>query len=238
VLSYRIVRHSAEITERLDVPFQERFGRLGRKRHHEAIVRLRQIQAEVVRLLLLAGDRHQRLAEIRLRVSGRMRQWHKHLPPAQLPLPQVIFHDRVAAGKRILLSQTLEDPLGVPLFGRPPLVLFQNLIDDSDPGAQFRPPDRLLPAIPRRNRIPHILRTVSREIPNSRAAARSLSPSICTARRTRAYSSTVYTSPVCHQHNPIEMFGSVPAGLLLLRHEPPLTRRPLVHFYSAAYTSG
>jgi hypothetical protein len=38
------------------------------------------------------------------------------------------------------------------------------------------------------------------------------------------------------QHNLIEMVGSVPAGLPSFRREPsPLTRRPEVYFYSAAY---
>src|SRR3954466_14504239 len=44
-----------------------------------------------------------------------------------------------------------------------------------------------------------ILRTVSRASPNCRAASRSLILSTTTARRTRAYSSTVYTSPVFHK---------------------------------------
>ncbi|OQB80537.1 MAG: hypothetical protein BWX86_02961 [Verrucomicrobia bacterium ADurb.Bin122] len=39
-----------------------------------------------------------------------------------------------------------------------------------------------------------ILRTVLRARPNSRAACRMLIPSTCTARLTRAYTSTLYTS--------------------------------------------
>ena len=47
--------------------FQERFRRLGRKRHHEAVVGLRQVHREVVRLALHATDDHQRFAEVGLR---------------------------------------------------------------------------------------------------------------------------------------------------------------------------
>jgi hypothetical protein len=39
-----------------------------------------------------------------------------------------------------------------------------------------------------------ILRTVFLDSPNSRAACRMLIPSTCTARLTRAYTSTLYTS--------------------------------------------
>src|SRR5271154_2389668 len=44
-----------------------------------------------------------------------------------------------------------------------------------------------------------IFRTVSRASPNCRAASRSLILSTTTARRTCAYSSTVYTSQVFHK---------------------------------------
>ena len=64
--------------------FQESFGGLGRKRHHEAIVRVRQVHRQVVRLLLHAGNHHQRFAEVRLRFARRMGQRHEHLPGAKL----------------------------------------------------------------------------------------------------------------------------------------------------------
>src|SRR5271170_5757268 len=66
-----------------------------------------------------------------------------------------------------------------------------------------------------------IFRTVSRASPNWRAASRSLILSTTTARRTRAYSSTVYTSQVFHK---TERYGNVrwnqsPGGLVLLRQQ-------------------
>src|SRR5271170_215135 len=83
-----------------------------------------------------------------------------------------------------------------------------------------------------------IFRTVSRASPNCRAASRSLILSTTTARRTLAYSSTVYTSPVFHK---TQLYGNVqwnqsPVGLVLLRPATPLTRRLLVYFDSGAYT--
>src|SRR5579862_1968550 len=48
------------------------------------------------------------------------------------------------------------------------------------------------------NEYPSILFTVFRASPNSRATARRLLPSARTARRTRAYISTVYIPPVSH----------------------------------------
>jgi hypothetical protein len=55
--------------------------------------------------------------------------------------------------------------------------------------------------------------------------------------RTRAYSSTVYTSQVFHK---TLLYGNVrwnqsPGGLVLLRPATPLTRRLLVYFASGAY---
>ena len=106
--------------------FQKRFGVLGRKGDHEAIVGVRQIEALEVRLLLDAGDHHQRFAEIGLRVSRRMRQRHEYFLVLQPRLAHVILHDGVAAAKGVLGFQPVPDPLGrVPLLlrlrsGRPP----------------------------------------------------------------------------------------------------------------------
>lgn len=103
-------------------------------------------------LLFLPADHHQCLAKIRLRVSGRMRQRHKHLPLTQLLMPHILVHDRVATRKGILVPQPLPNPqCAMPLLGRPAPILFQNLIDDSDPRLQLWPPHRLMPAVPRRN---------------------------------------------------------------------------------------
>ena len=85
---------------------------------------------------------------------GRMAQGHEHLLAADPGLPNVILHDRVAARISMLGLQPLEDPLGrVPLLLRPPLVFFQYGVDDALPRRQPGPPHRLLPPIPRRQRI-------------------------------------------------------------------------------------
>ena len=73
------LRQAAEERERLHVAVAERLRRLGRIRHHEVGVRMRQIEREVVDLLLHAADDRQRLAEVGLRVPRRMHQRHEHL---------------------------------------------------------------------------------------------------------------------------------------------------------------
>jgi len=106
------------------VAFQERFGVLGRKRDHEAIVGLRQIEALEVPFLLHPCDHHQRFAEIRLRVSRRMRQGNEHFLVPEPRLAHVILHDGVAAAKAVLGFQPVPDPLGgVPLLSRLRLVI-------------------------------------------------------------------------------------------------------------------
>ena len=101
VLSYKHrSRHAAKISEGLVVTFQESLGVLGGKGDHEAIVGMRQIETLEVRLLLDARDHHQRLAEIGLCISRRMRQRHEHFLVLQPRLAHVILHHRVAAAER------------------------------------------------------------------------------------------------------------------------------------------
>ena len=68
------------------MPVEEGLGRLARIGLHEAGVRLRQVHAEEVDLLPNAADHRHRLAEIHLRMAGRVRQRHEGLP-APRPLP-------------------------------------------------------------------------------------------------------------------------------------------------------
>ena len=56
--------------------FQKSFGRLGWKRHHEAVVGVRQIHRQVMGLPLHASNDHQRFAEVCLRLL-----LHRHVPP-------------------------------------------------------------------------------------------------------------------------------------------------------------
>src|SRR5580658_4677481 len=75
-----------------------------------------------------------------------------------------------------------------------------------------------------------------RDRPNSRAACRMLMPSTCTARLTRPYTSTLYTSPVSHKtRSPCYVLELKCGGLLFDRHKTPLTRRFVVYYCSAVY---
>src|SRR5436309_535689 len=105
-------RHPAKVSEGPVVPFQESLGVLSRKRHDKAVIGVRQIHALEVRLLLNPADHHQRFAEIGLRVSGWMRQWHEYFLVPQSRLAHVILHHRVAAAKGVLGFQPIPDSLG------------------------------------------------------------------------------------------------------------------------------
>ena len=84
------------------MPLAERLGRLGRKRLHERVVAVREIDDQVVRFAFDASDHDQRFAEVGLGVARRMRKRHEHLLPAQPLLAHVGFHNRVAAREAIL----------------------------------------------------------------------------------------------------------------------------------------
>ena len=63
-------------------------------------------------------------------------------------------------------------------------------------------------------------------------------PSTCTARLTRAYTSTLYTSRCPTKHNlPCNVLELKCGGLLFDRHKTPLTRRFVVYYCSAVYRS-
>ena len=63
---------------------------------------MRQVHDEEVGLLLNPIDDDNGFAKIRLRISGRMCQGHKHLLAATLTLTHVILDDRIAAGEPML----------------------------------------------------------------------------------------------------------------------------------------
>ncbi len=125
-----------------------------------------------MRLPFHSSDDHQRFAKVRLRLAGRMRQRHEHLPAPQSLAAHILARDAVAAPEPMLVSQPVEDPLGrVPLLGRSPLVVFQDGVDHAQPRPQPGPLHRLLPLIPRRYRIAqHLPRHVARdaELPRDR----------------------------------------------------------------------
>ena len=93
------LRDAVEERERLHVTITERLCRLGRVRHHEDGVRVRQIECEVVDLALHAADDRDCLAEVGLRVPRRMHQRHEHLARALLPARHVVLHDGDAASE-------------------------------------------------------------------------------------------------------------------------------------------
>ena len=95
-------RHPTEVPERRVVPVTERLRRLGRKRLHERVVAVREIDDQVVRFAFDASDHDQCFAEVGLGVARRMGQRHEHLLPAQPLLAHVGFDDRVAAREAVL----------------------------------------------------------------------------------------------------------------------------------------
>ena len=108
----------AEEGEGMDVAVHPGLGGRRRIGADEAGVAVRQVEGEEVRRLLDAADHHRRLAEVGLRMAGRMVQRHEHLPAAPPMLADVVLHDGVAAGEPVLVPQPLEHPLrGVALLG-------------------------------------------------------------------------------------------------------------------------
>jgi hypothetical protein len=126
------------------------------------------------------ADHRQRLAEIRLRMSGAVAQRHKHLA---LPLAltwHVILHDRHAAAVAVLVAQTLENPLRRgPLLHRPTLILLQDTVDEPHERIQFRTHRRMAVPVTGRNRKRQHLRYCPRvypKTPRSLPAADPLNP--------------------------------------------------------------
>ena len=112
------------------MPVEESLRGLPRIRLHEAGVGVRQVHAEEVDLLTNATDAGDRLAEVDLRVTRRVRQRHEGLSPTRACNPDVVLHYRVATRIAVLVAQTLEDPLGrVPLLDGCDPVRLQDRID-------------------------------------------------------------------------------------------------------------
>ena len=146
-------RHPAEELEADVVPFAEGFAALRRIGLHQAGVAVRQVHREEVDLPLHPADHRQRFAEVDLRVPGIVAQRHEHLALPLAALVHVVLYDRDPAGIPVLVPQPLEDPLrGVLLLGRPPLIFFQDPVDDPDERIQLRPHRRPAPPVSRRHR--------------------------------------------------------------------------------------
>ena len=137
------LRHGPEEGERVDVAIHPGLGHRRRIGPHIASITMRQIQNEEAGLLLDAADHHSRLAEVGLRVSGRMRQRHEHLLPTLIPLAHVILDDRVAAGEPAFVAQAVEHPLGgMALLARHLQILIKPMLDRRNECIQLRSPDR------------------------------------------------------------------------------------------------
>src|ERR1035437_7927615 len=92
-------RYGAKVLESPRMAFKESLGGLGWKRHDKAIVRVRHIHREKVRLLLHSSNDDQSLAEVGLCFTSRMHQRHEHLATAQLFSAHIVLDDGVAAGE-------------------------------------------------------------------------------------------------------------------------------------------
>ena len=126
-------RDAAEEGERADMAVEKGFRRLRRIGLHEGRIRMRQIHEEHVHLLPDAADHADRLAEIHLRVAGRMRQRHKGLPGPRSREPHILLHRRVAAVEAVLGAEPIVNPLGgMPLLRRRRHIGRQNRIDDGN----------------------------------------------------------------------------------------------------------
>ena len=180
-------RHPTKEGQGRVMPVEEGLDTLGRVGLDEAGVGVRQVEAEEVEVLAaLAGDHCHRLAEVDLRMAGRMDEGDEHLPHPLSPLADIVLHDRVATGKAMLGVEALVIPPGrVPLLGRCGAVRLQDRVDDRGESPELGACGRLGAPVARRTEKASILRTVLRWMPKRRAASRWLSPSTWQAWRTR-----------------------------------------------------
>ena len=107
VIQYRL-RNTAEEGEGMDMAVHPSFRRRRWIGPHEIGIAVRQVHNKEVGLLLNTADNDDGFTEIRLRMSRRMRQWHKHLLASPLSLSHVILDDRIAAGEPVLGPKPLE----------------------------------------------------------------------------------------------------------------------------------
>src|ERR1035441_9053863 len=193
-----------------------------------------------LRLLFDSTHDHQRLAEIRRRLTRSMRQRHEHLLVAQRVLAHVVLHDRVAPRVGVLRSQTLKNPLRrVPLFLGLLLVVFQNGVDHAQPRPQLGPLWGLLPPVARRHCVAqHLTHRFACQPKLQRYCTLALAfdsncPSYPPIEFHLVHPSGVPRSPPLRQE-PAKLRSG---GLVLPRRLTPLPRRNAVYFCSGAYTA-
>jgi hypothetical protein len=123
---------AVEEGERSHVPVAERFCRLGRIRHHEDRVGVRQVHRKEMDLAFNAADHADGFAEVRLAMARWMNERHEHLLCPLAPTRHVVLHNRDLASEPMLVAQPLKNALGcMPLLLRPILVGCQDRINDA-----------------------------------------------------------------------------------------------------------
>ena len=91
---------------------------------------MRQVHAEIVHPLLLAGDIDIGFAKIGLGMTWSVAEWNEHFLGAQFGPRHILPHDRHPAAKAMLVPQPLKDPLRrVPLLAVHLAVIRQNLVN-------------------------------------------------------------------------------------------------------------
>ena len=157
VVEHRL-RNRAEEREGMDMAIHPGLGHCCGISPDVTGIAVRKVQHEEVRLLLNTTDPDQGLAEVGLCLARRMRQRHEHLLAPPLTFPNVVFDDRIAAGKPTLIAKPVEDALRrMPLLARHRPVRFQPALDDGDKRIEFRAPDLDPAPVTRRNRKRHHL---------------------------------------------------------------------------------
>ena len=153
VVQHRL-RHAAEEGKRMHMAVHPCLCRCRWIGPNITGVAVRQIEGEEIGLLLDATNENQRLTKVRLPMTRRMVQRHKHLAAAPLMLPHIGLHDRVAALKTVLVPQPFENTLGcVTLLPGTTDIIAKPLIDDVCEPVQLWPLDRRRSAVAGRYRL-------------------------------------------------------------------------------------
>lgn len=137
---------------------------------HEVGVTMWQVQHEEMCLLLQTSNHNNSFAKIRLPMSWRMGQRHKHLLTAPPVLVHIILDDCVASGEPMFLTKPLEYPLGrMALFAVHDLIRFKPAINDCRKAIKLGSPDFFLTPVSRGNRKGnHLANTVTRYVEMAR----------------------------------------------------------------------
>ena len=141
-----------------------------------------QVHHQKVDLLFDTANHGECLAKIRLSMARRMRQWHEHLPLTLLGREDIVLHNRDAAFKVMLITQSFKYPFRrVSLLLWNQLICLKGLINIPVNASNFGRRTGWLRRYPGGKENANILAMVRGSTPNTRAASRLLIPSIKTA---------------------------------------------------------